>query len=217
VQVDAVSEFHLDTPSDQDISKGAHTFGGHLSWRDPASGLVGVFGGGSLASIGSDETGDHLGFIVGAEGQMYFDSLTLYGQVGYGENRVDDGDYEGFKGFFARGVTRFFVSDNTVFRAELAYGGPSAFVDGDSGDIVNWGLEGKTRLLDSTPLYGTVGYRGGYYDSPSDGDHVEEHTGFVGISFLFGASSLKENDRYGATLDLPQLPARAASWVEAID
>ena len=34
---------------------------------------------------------------------------------------------------------------------------------------------------------------------------------------MFGANTLKQNDRYGATLDLPMLPVRANSLTENID
>ena len=38
-----------------------------------------------------------------------------------------------------------------------------------------------------------------------------------GARFLFGAKTAKENDRRGATLSSPMLPARTAAWTEAID
>jgi hypothetical protein len=62
-----------------------------------------------------------------------------------------------------------------------------------------------------------VAYRGGDYDATTEEDDGEEHVGLIGLSFLFGADSLKHNDRYGATLDLPMLPARASPWAEGLD
>ena len=68
------------------------------------------------------------------------------------------------------------------------------------------------------PIYGTADYRGGYYDSYQSGPNaVEEHAFLVGLAFAFGAPSLMENDRRGATLSTPMLSARAAAWTEAID
>jgi len=46
---------------------------------------------------------------------------------------------------------------------------------------------------------------------------VGRYTVYFGISFLLGADSLKRNDRYGATLNQPMLPVRAAAWAEALD
>ena len=69
----------------------------------------------------------------------------------------------------------------------------------------------------SYPVYGTLGYRGANYDATTENDHATEHVFKAGIKILFGANTLKQNDRYGATLDLPMLPVRANGLTENID
>ena len=75
------------------------------------------------------------------------------------------------------------------------------------------------KLFDfrSYPIYGTLAYRGAYYDATTENDHATEHVFKAGIKVLFGAATLQQNDRYGATLDLPMLPVRANSLTENLD
>ena len=65
--------------------------------------------------------------------------------------------------------------------------------------------------------HGFGAYRGAYFDTTTEGEQLTEHIAVVGIRYLFGAESLKANDRRGATLDQPSLPMRATNWVEPLD
>ena len=78
------------------------------------------------------------------------------------------------------------------------------------------GAEGQV-YLDDYPVYATAAYRGGYYDATTQGDNGDEHMFMAGVNILFGPSTLKDNDRLGAALDLPRLPARAAPWGEGLN
>jgi hypothetical protein len=220
-QVDFQAEYYADDADDEAASH-ALAFGGHLSWRDPNSGLFGVFVGGANGdSLRGDETGgDDLGFFVGAEAQIYLDEFTFYAQGGYADYTTDGGQNEGFQdGWFVRGIGRYFLTDDMMFEAEFAYGESDNFIDnnGTNGKIWNWGAKGKWRIMDDMPLYGIVNYRGGRYSAPSDSDRAVEHAVLAGVSFMMGATSLKENDRYGATLVSPMIVSRAAAWVEPLD
>ncbi len=215
VQLDAQGEFYDDN-SGSEPSTMASVLGGHVSWRDPQVGLIGAFAGLALAADDGDgNTAD--GFIVGGEGQYYIDNLTLYAQAGYANIKTDEG--EGFRnGWFVRGAGRYYFSDDFLLQADVSYGEANNYIDNhDDGEFWNWGAEAKFRLLDDVPLYGTLAYQGGYYDATTEHDTAETHAVLAGVSFLFGATTLKENDRYGATLDMPLLPSRAASLEEDLD
>jgi len=215
VQLDAQGEFYGDD-SGSEPSTLASVIGGHVSLRDPNVGLIGAFGGVALAADDGDgNTAD--GGILGGEAQYYLDNFTLYAQAGYAHIKTDEG--EGFrKGWFARGVGRYFFTDDFMLQAEVSYGEANKFVDdSDDGEFWNWGAEAKFKLWDDMPLYTTLTYQGGFYDATTENDTIETHAVLAGISFQFGPSTLKENDRYGATLDMPMLPSRAASLEEDLD
>jgi len=232
VQLDLQGEFHDD--SNFEASEGAAMFGGHLSYRDPTSHLVGAFAGVGKPfadTIDDDSPGAYsgVGYVVGAEGQLYINNLTLYGQAGFGDFKVDDdGGPEGFvNGWFVRGVGRHFVNDNFFLQAEYAFGYTNCYIDGDcapsedAGIFHNWGAKAVGRLMGGAmPIYGTLEYQGGLYHADEDPDMGTEHSIRVGLRVLFGAGgapTLLANDRYGATLDTPMLPVRAATWVPGMD
>jgi hypothetical protein len=221
VQLDGQSEFY-DRGKDLDDPLSAHMFGAHLSLRDPGTGLVGLFAGGGISTNGESGNGSEgIGYLAGLEGQFYIDNFTLYGQAGYANFAVDDAspDDEGFTdGWFASAEARYFIHEDFMLSANLAYGATGSYADGDdNGEIWNWGAGAKLRLADSMPLYGTLTYRGGTYTETEDDIQGTEHAVLVGVSMAFGASNLQENDRRGATLATPMLPVRAAAWTEAID
>jgi hypothetical protein len=223
-QFDVQTEFYDRTTDEDDEAapQGAQMLGGHLSWRDPETGLIGIFAGVGMGEADEDDEdrNDHVGLLAGVEGQYYLDQFTFYAQAGCGDFKQDEDPDEGFlDGWFARGVARYFFSENFLLQAEVSYGETSEYVDGDSeGQIWNWGALAKMRISESYPIYGTLEYRGGNYEDAEDGvDSVEEHAFLVGLDFTFGAESLWENDRRGATLDTPMLPVRAAAWSQSVD
>jgi opacity protein-like surface antigen len=214
-QLDLQGEYYNDTHSG--AAFGAGMLGAHVSVRDPNLGLVGLFGGGGLGSSSDQEDNGGLGFVAGGEVAGYLGPVTLYGQAGYGEFDVEE--KEGFvQGWFVRGVGKVFPTDDSMIEAEVSHGQTPHFIDGeDDGVIWNWGLRGMMRLCFKYPIYATLAYRGGHYDSTSEGDHLIEHSGLAGFTFLFGAPNLKANDRSFAGLSLPMLPVRTASNTEALD
>lgn len=222
LQFDGQGELYDRSSDDNNDPDSAYIFGGHLSWRDPAAGLLGVFGG--VGQGMSSDMGDHdIDYLAGIEGQLYLDSFTFYAQGGYADFKVDtdEPDGEGFvDGWFARGVGRYFFSEDFLVQAEVSYGETSSFMDGeDNGEIWNWGALARTRLLDSSvPVYGTLEYRGAHFwTEDQDDDRADKHAVLIGLDIAFGVENLWENDRRGATLDMPMLPARAAAWSESMD
>jgi hypothetical protein len=158
--------------------------------------------------------------MFGAEGQLYRGNLTLYAQAGFGNN-TKGASGEGFNdGWFVRGVARYFLRPDTKLEAEISYAEADPYIDGnDKGKFTGWGASIDHKLFDlrSYPVYGTLAYRGTYYDATTESDHATEHVFKAGIKVLFGANTLLQNDRYGATLDLPMLPVRANSLTENLD
>ena len=185
---------------------------GHLSLRDPGFGLIGAFGGiGTTSSDVNYTSRQDFGF-AGGEVQGYFGDFTLYAQGGY----IDL--FEGYElvdnGFFGRGVARWFVTPDSRFQVEGAYAQFDRDHDFDEINIWQWGARydfvwSGIPLIDTLPLF--VGYRGVYReacDFPTDDGNATDHTLMIGTNFFFGgggSATLKDQDRYGATLDTPPI------------
>ncbi|MFO1183511.1 MAG: hypothetical protein U1E56_01835 [Bauldia sp.] len=188
-----------------------HAVGGvHASWRDGAS-LLGVFAGALGASV--LDTGDDAAVMqtfAGLEGQWYLGNLTLYAQAG--GTWVTDVDSYGQDLWFLRGVARYFLSANDKVQIEAMYGqGKFTGVgDGDAARAWTWGASYEHRF--NGPFSMFVEYAGLHNWNPtSDAYFVREHQVMLGARVNFGAGTLVENDRRGASLDLPKL-ARLMSW-----
>lgn len=228
-QADAKGEwFHDVSDANSHTPTSNALLGGHLSARDPNHGLLGVFAATGFPSqkarADSPVDAHSLKWEGGLEGQVYLNDFTFYGQVGYANMEEDKGQQEGFTdGRFYRGVVRYFINDDTMVNAEYSRGSSNHYIDdtGDDGDFKNWGVGGAMRLpftSFSQPLYGTLEYQSGRYHTDDGPDKARDHALLAGVKIMFGESnSLKHNDRYGATLDLPMLPVRATSWTESLD
>ncbi|MEM7634410.1 MAG: hypothetical protein AAF299_07610 [Pseudomonadota bacterium] len=232
VQMDGELEYSTTSLTDEkqdDLFQHSFLFGGHVSWRDPETALFGGF-----ASFGSgDHDDDNDGadrfdfYAVGAEAQFYLDDLTFYVQGGYidGATRasvpqIDDDSLR--DAFFGRGVVRWFMNEDSRVQLEFAY------VDGDIDNnenpasemtIIEWGARYDT-VIPGLPILGDsnvfVGYRGAHYEkndptNAADDAEFVDHIIMVGFTHRFGTQSIKETDRYGATLDLPNF----GRWVSA--
>ena len=81
--------------------------GGHLFWRDPSVGLLGIYGTG--------ESWDDVDMVrVGAEAEMYFNSFTLGGAGGHQSGDVDEGG-------FGRVDLKFYATPDFVLKAGGEY------------------------------------------------------------------------------------------------
>jgi hypothetical protein len=181
--------------------------GAHLSWRDPSRSLFGIF-----AAAGEERHNDtdpdiNYDFtVIGGEAQFYIDNTTLYIQGAYFDV---DGDLE--SGFFARGVGRHFLDQDTRLQLEALFA--NVEFEGDAGDynVFQWGARFDTvwhnaPIVGSLPLF--IGYRGtlrdGCLPSLADSD-TTDHIIMAGFNYYFGANSRLDNDRRGATLDMPNV------------
>lgn len=215
IQSDVKYEYNsdaLDNTDASDVVRNRYSFQGavHLSWRDPSSGLFGIFGGVGSTNFGGDE--GHVqtnARFVGGEAQMYVDNVTLYGQAGY--VNFSDQDFENGpgnldEGFFARGVVRWFMTPDSRIQLEAQYinadyragffGDVDSFSVGARYDFTLAGLP----IIGDTPIY--VGYRGTFRDNCFFGSDYDSHTIMIGTSYSF-AGDLLTVDRQGATLDTP--------------
>lgn len=166
--------------------------GAHLFWRDPNRFALGVFG--SVTSIGSFE--DIKEYLIGPEGQVYFGNLTLYGQAYYGQIDGFGGDSVDIWG--GRGVARYFLHDNFKLEGEVGFRTYSGF--GDDVDVWTFAAQADYRFADSP-----FSVFGRYQFDTLSGDipDLDTHKFLVGFRGTFGAKTLMEEDRYGATMDLP--------------
>ena len=210
-QLDVDGEANLLNGDEIDDNYG-HTFWttGHLSLRDPSSHLIGIFGSAGVSSAGEDEQVNV--FVIGGEGQLYLGNFTFYGQGGFfttdGENNNSEDGIE--DAWFVRAVGRAFLSPTSRLEVEGTFASGDIEPNGttDSSDPMwAWGARYEQQIgglgAANMPLAWFVGYRGTYAENQSDDISYDDHTVMVGLRFLFGAPSLQDNDRRGATLDSP--------------
>lgn len=215
----------------------SYQMGTHASFRDPGRGLIGAFGGWGGGTTdgngGNNENADSLQYrFVGGEAQAYLEDLTLYVQAGYldAERTNNQNQDDTFRdAVFVRGVARWFMSGTSRLELEFSYADGDADTEPDSHTIVEWGVRYDTVLaglpiIGDTPVF--VKYRGARFendDAPGNGggggggeggfdsEDYLDHTVMVGTSWSFGGDSMKQFDRVGATLNLPNFGRWVAS------
>ena len=101
--------------------------GGHLFWRDPDKGLLGVTAG----YIGVDDSDSDSGGRIGAEGEMYSGQFTTVARGGYQFGEIDDGG-------FGSADLRWYATDDFMLS------GGAAVATGDY--IVRFGAEYQPNL-----------------------------------------------------------------------
>jgi hypothetical protein len=208
VQADFSGEATLDEGSANDTYQGSYGGGLHAGWRDPERGALGVFGAAGEFYI-NNETGpntDNVAWVVGGEGQAYFDAVTLYLQAGYLDREPvsSGGDLDALKNAgFVRGVGRYFPTDDLKLELEGSYAQGKMDPDEDNVWIAGWGAEAEYRMRDR-PIAGFVRYTGSHYNQDDDTDELTEHRFGFGFRVYFGRETLRAHDRRGASLDLPR-------------
>ncbi|MEP0519781.1 MAG: hypothetical protein ABJO09_07680 [Hyphomicrobiales bacterium] len=123
---------------------------------------------------------------------------------------------------FARLVGRYFVDEEFRLQAEASALFTDDAIDtqpsngGDDVESFGWGLRADKRLGNSK-FYGFAKYDGLYIDTTTEQKTLVEHALKVGLSTHFGAATLFQQDRSGATLDQPEMIARTTGWIEPLD
>jgi hypothetical protein len=219
-QIDLVGE-QVVLPGDIDAEQYAGAQGAaiHIARRWPGTGLVGVFGGYGDGRIADDSTGSDdifSGGWIGIEGVLWLDQFTVGGQLASLDISDHDGEDIGLvnSAHLGRIFGRYFFGEDVMAGLDLTW------VEGDDpieeyssgygdGEIFEWTASVKARLADA-PIYGGLSYRDGNYKLTED-DKSDTSTFMVELTFLFGANSLKENDRNGVMVDTSTTPLRGAA------
>ena len=225
IQMDGQLEYGeeaFDSTDNADVFQNAFQFGTHLTFRDPNMGAVGAFG----AFGGGKSENDTLeqGYAIGGEAQLYLNDFTIYLQAGHFDGESDGGDPEdAFRdAFFVRGVGRWYITPDSRLQAEFAYADGKQDTDDQDMEVLQWGAR-YDMVLAGLPVIGDtqvfVGYRGVHaenFDDPGDNGEFTDRTIMVGSSHSFGGSSMKETERFGAGLDLPNF-MRWGTFGEMLD
>jgi hypothetical protein len=147
--------------------------GAHAFWRDPAKGLLGVYGEGLTADVGSDRLNKGR---IGAEAEYYMERMTFSGIAGY-----EWGNLHIRNGLFAEVLVGYFATDDLKLSAGYSYG----FAGNMGLARVDWQLPSSTGLNGvSLFVEGRVG----------EGDYKAVLAG-VKIPFGVAPKSLKAHER----------------------
>ncbi|MBY0401675.1 hypothetical protein K2X89_15385 [Myxococcota bacterium] len=222
VQIDVIGEQTLNASKDDDKTNGDITFAGHLSRRDPSSHLFGVFGGGGMSFDDGDDTTDLYFYFVGAESQLYWNDLTFQGQAGFLDS--DDGFRETIEDAgFGRAVASYYYSPNGKISGELDYlrgNRPNGSRGNGNLEIVEWGLKAQHMVVLGglpAPIGISLAYDGFDYKATNESDNPMVHELRLGFQMLFGSSTLIDNDRRAAGLDLPLINRWISTSVNEIE
>ncbi|NEX93120.1 outer membrane beta-barrel protein [Caulobacter sp. 17J65-9] len=138
--------------------------------------------------VGMTEAQDSAMWTGGVEAQKYLDNLTLAGSVAYGQ--FDN--WENVDIIQVGGEARYFLSDNTRIDGHAGY----ASIKSEDEDYGGWSLGfGAEHQFASQPFSVYAAYdhsEAKDYDGSAD-------TFSVGLRWTFGADSLKQRDRKGAS------------------
>jgi opacity protein-like surface antigen len=179
----------------------------HLFYRDDRM-LLGAFGQIGRDTLYFDSDFSH-GYQVdhvlgGLEGQLFLGDATLYAQAGataFSDQASSDVD-----GWFATFEARYFLKPD--FRVD-GHAGIETFSSAGTNKgfygfnttltKLNLGVGAEYRLADSpASLFARYDYYQGTFNSFDN--RTDDHRVLVGVRFDFGAPSLEERDRHGASL-----------------
>lgn len=173
------------------------------------------FSWGGFASVG-DALNSRM-FTVGLEQQAFFGDLTLESQFSYTNTMQGDLKYYDMATWNAYLGARYFLRDNLALSGGIvgAYGdGASSGTWADSFAMstpLQWEARGE-YLFEQLPISVFAAYRGTFVpyhgrSTYSDGDMdklkfaVNNHALMIGLRFYFGQTTLRGNDRHGASLE----------------
>ena len=208
LQADFSGEATLDERSADDTYRQSYGGGLHLGWRDPEVGSLGAFGSAGnveIHDVGSSDP-ESVAWSAGLEGQAFFERITLYLQAGYldRESVSSGGDVDALQNAgFGRVVARYFCGENLKLESEASFARGKMDPDSDTIWLVSWGAEAEYRSS-TLPISAFAGYSGARYEQHDDSDVLYEHRIQLGARVYWGQTSLKSNDRTGASLDLPR-------------
>jgi hypothetical protein len=205
------------------FSTQSYLIAAHFNWREPQTGLLGVFGGGGDVGGSGESEFNQRHYVVGAEGQYYWNRATFYLQGGYDTTLSNlDEENDNIHAWFVRGTARYFIDPNLLVEATGFYANGAidfAQTAETIGLLPTMPWDFNTVLADaklewkpaSIPFSFFAKYQWSQttYNAiavPEIGgtvnNRVTDNRVLFGARLLFGESSLLSNDRYGATLDV---------------
>jgi len=216
VGVDGYGEYlDLDSDDADSVAAGVGIIGVHIGAEFDEAYLGGFGAVGWAADQGNDEY--EPGYVVGIETLAKLDGYSVFGQLGYGDIRVDDGD-KGFTGAFVEGGFVFELADDLAVLASAGYGYVWDEYTGSGEDIGSYATVGAKlayKLPTDFNLVLTASYDFTYFADHSDDNEATEHTVKIGLAIPFGddvtaAAALNP-------LATPTTPFRSASYGDIID
>jgi hypothetical protein len=197
----------------QRASSHAYLIGGHVNWRDPQRGLIGIFGAAGDATNWRTFSSVRHG-LIGGEGQLYWGPVTLYGQAGYNSTLGDisSGFFESIQAWFVRGTARVYVNPNFRLEGTVLYAdGDYNFVSGE--DITlnfeTWLWRAKAEYKFAASPFSIFALYEGSRTKATEVDSfgiesskISDHRVMAGIRLYLNETTLQFNDRNGTTLDI---------------
>ena len=203
------------------------TIAAHGFWRNPDKGLAGL-----IVQRTSSNTNWNDGiatYYIGGEGQFYAGNFTVYGQVVYGTEDATPEEGNGVNGALQ---LRYFPQPNLMVALRGGYENIKMKPNSNYGccwkdTVETWaiGAKGEYRLNNSrVSLLADIDYRDikekNRYDDPPywtewNGKYHDVRA-MVGVKLNFGASTLLERDRSGASLD-PVRPLGSQAYYVSSD
>ena len=212
LQLDVFGDASLDQGyfSGKGYDGGNFGFGGHINYREPDQGLIGIF-----AAVGRMWDWGYYNspaVMVGLEGQYYCGHWTFYGQAGW----MDVDTYGQQNSGFLRGLVSYYASPR------LKLSGGQAYIDGETGnpataDATAWAWEagGEYWFGKSVPVAVTLRYQGRQSEVDwGSGEWYDLDTNEVtlGVSFFFGGDNLEDADRTGTSTEIPNFDWFRTNW-----
>lgn len=162
--------------------------------------LYGAFGGWMRSSTYYSTPADH-NILFGVEGQGYLtDEITVYGQLGALKNTSAYYKPKPKTSGFAQLTGRYFFMENTKLEAGASYFVSDRLGDSAGEDMNLWDYNFEVEhRFHASPVSVFAGYD--WWDH-SDGIDTEggDRTWKLGVKVALGTSSLRDEDRRGATL-----------------
>lgn len=193
VQIDGNLNFFRNDPDDD--TEHAIEMVVHTGWRDTERGYFGAFGGLISYGYAGADSGDSNQWVLGGEGAVYLDMITVFVQAGFMDtfNRDEGESFEDT--FFVQGGVRYFVNSNMKLEAS------GGFLSGDEYgdtpvDMPFWRAEAEYKPEDSRVSW-FAAYEG-YSEDEVDYEHTN-HTVMGGLRIHFGQDTLMSFDRSGAS------------------
>jgi hypothetical protein len=175
----------------------------HMAYRPSEQFLIGGFfqqeSDREVRISGNSTERTHFRTTFGAEGQLYLDRVTLYGQAGFVRNTLDLGAPYPEIGTFAAGQLRYFPTDD--LRVDLHGMVAKVSRDGAPSNPIHTvrigiGLEYQVPEMPMS-LFASADHLTTSWQDSSDLDY----RAVAGLRFNFGTESLFARDRTGASLD----------------